>query len=56
MNTSISGKDRFKENSSVLIESWKKLTKDPELKALLDEVGETYVEQSALFWKVFSMH
>jgi hypothetical protein len=40
----------------VLIESWKKLTKDPELKKLLDEVGEIHVEQSSLFWKIFSMH
>lgn len=55
-NTPIPEKDRFKENSSVLIESWKKLTKDPELRALLDEVGETHVDQSALFWKVFMMH
>ena len=55
-DTQIPESERFKENSSVLIESWKRLSNDPELKRLLDEVGETHIEQSGLFWKVFSMH
>lgn len=29
-------KERFKDNTSVMIETWKKLTRDPELLKLLD--------------------
>lgn len=49
----IEEKDRFKDNTTVMIETWKSLTKDPELLKLLDDVGELPLHQAQLFWKVW---
>lgn len=52
----IEEKDRFKDNTTVLIETWKGLTKNEDIKKLLDEVGEIQLDQAHLFWKVWEMH
>lgn len=39
MDIQVEEKDRFKDNTGVMIETWREMTEDKELKKLLEEVG-----------------